>query len=83
MAKLRRLLAAKEMARHMCKNKGCVKFDHLEPGDASDNANDTIRDGTCKTAKITKEIAAEIWEMRETHTEKEIAEQYEVSLSIV
>jgi len=80
--------------RHKCKNKSCFAIEHLEIGTARENAKDKIRDGTqlmgenTPFSKISKELAQQIKDSKKVKgkngmTQRERANQYDVSLSIV
>ncbi len=73
------------MVRHKCKHKDCVNPDHLELGNAKQNAADRKRDGTQSIGNnhpfsiITEEIVREIHENKNVMSQCEQAEKYGVS----
>jgi hypothetical protein len=74
----------KMMACHSCRNRLCVNPAHLREGTALDNQRDRIKDGTAPRgsnhghAKLTEDQVRAI--RADTRTQREIAEQYGVTM---
>lgn len=74
--------------RHKCRNRNCVKPEHLETGTHAENSADMIRDGTsnkgekCHTAKLTVEKVLAI-RARVKENQRELGEEFGVSTSTI
>lgn len=73
------------LIRHNCRNRSCLKIEHLELGDAADNAQDRKRDGTqkfgenCSASKLTNVQVLEIINsLGDGQTKKKRGEKYGV-----
>lgn len=82
-------IPAGKFVRHKCKYKNCVNPSHLELGTHQQNMQDKVRDGTSsrgdqsKRAKITNEMARNIYASKGDGTQKQRAERYGVTVHIV
>jgi hypothetical protein len=85
--KLGRPLAPGEVTRHVCHNRACVNPDHLLPGSAKDNAQDSVRarrhihGERHPRAKLTAALVGEIRAC--TGSQRDIARRYGVSQAAV
>ena len=84
--KLKKKLDKDIVTRHTCNNPTCCNPDHLIEGTNLDNINDKIKSGRCVgprgelqwRSKLTKEQVIEIYRLKGTLSQKEIAKRYDV-----
>jgi len=76
--------------RHKCRNRNCVKPDHLETGTREENIQDRVRDGTNIGPRGTKHgnnklTEAQVLEIRERANETQIklAKEFNVACSTI
>jgi hypothetical protein len=67
--------------RHLCGNSKCFNPDHLDIGDAKDQADDRRKHGTA--TGIDAETAKKIYELKGKQTQKEIAQMFNVGKDCV
>jgi hypothetical protein len=78
----------KPVLRHKCRNRNCVRPEHLEVGTHAENTADRIRDETVirgresNLAKLTDEQVLQIRE-RATENQRELAREFGVAQSAI
>jgi hypothetical protein len=82
--KLGRKFEENDVTRHMCHNPCCCNPDHLEVGTPNDNMQDKVRAGRQPrgeknaATKLTDAQVSEIRALKGMHTNKELADMYNV-----
>jgi len=73
------------VTRHLCNNRACVRFDHLQVGTQAENIADAVAAGTLNPRKMTPEQESEISQsyVRGKVTLRELAEMHGISKSQV